>query len=386
MIINLLLVIVKSTGASISAFFAVFIFSMNVTNFVLIYNPQITKARIINLYKSNITLNSGLSMLVGISEAIRLLFIIFLNLKPFFADNHKEFSLYLNNFISRITNLINSLRLILQTVRNFIVIFFLGAISEDQSFSYSLYHRALLYIFLIKSNFELDTVISYFEFNSDSKSDSKSNYNSYPYSESNPNPYFESDCNFDSGTSIDNSYNDNLKDSDCKNKLSKESKRFNQWLAGLIDGDGCFQLSKKGYASLEIVMQTRDKNCLYQIKQRFGGSVKLRSGLNYLRYRLHHKQGILNIIKALNGEIRNPTRLLQLNKICERYNIPLMPSVPLTYENGWLSGIMDSDGSIYLNEKSAQMYITVGQNNNYLLDLLCNLYGGTVYIEKNSFK
>ena|SRR4051794_13838423 len=36
---------------------------------------------------------------------------------------------------------------------------------------------------------------------------------------------------------------------------------FNQWLAGLIDGDGCFQLSKKGYASLEIVMEIRDKPC-----------------------------------------------------------------------------------------------------------------------------
>jgi virulence-associated protein VapD len=133
-------------------------------------------------------------------------------------------------------------------------------------------------------------------------------------------------------------------------------------------------------------MQTRDKNCLYQIKQRFGGSIKLRSGVNFLRYRLHHKEGLLYIIKAVNGEIRNPTRLLQLNKICDKYNIPLIPSVPLTYVNGWFSGFMDSDGSVYLNEKAAQMYITVGQKNKYLLDLLCHLYGGTVYIEKNSFK
>jgi len=38
------------------------------------------------------------------------------------------------------------------------------------------------------------------------------------------------------------------------------NKKFHQWLAGLIDGDGCFLLSKKGYASLEIVMETRDMN------------------------------------------------------------------------------------------------------------------------------
>lgn len=51
-----------------------------------------------------------------------------------------------------------------------------------------------------------------------------------------------------------------------KNEPNKTEIIFNQWLAGLIDGDGCFQLSKKGYASLEIVMETRDKHCLYLIK------------------------------------------------------------------------------------------------------------------------
>lgn len=70
--------------------------------------------------------------------------------------------------------------------------------------------------------------------------------------------------------------------------------KFNQWLAGVIDGDGCFQLSKKGYASLEIVTQLRDKRLLYLIKPKYGGAVKLYAGDNYLRYRLHHKAGLLN--------------------------------------------------------------------------------------------
>jgi len=170
------------------------------------------------------------------------------------------------------------------------------------------------------------------------------------------------------------------------NSLKPEDKRFNQWLAGLIDGDGCFQLSKKGYASLEIVAHIRDKNCLYQIKQKFGGAVKLRTNLNHLRFRMHHKQGMLDIIKAVNGEIRNPIRLLQLNKICGKYNIPVLKPTPLTYENAWLSGFFDSDGSIYLNLKSSQMYITACQKNKYLLDILCELYGGSIYIEKISFK
>jgi hypothetical protein len=58
--------------------------------------------------------------------------------------------------------------------------------------------------------------------------------------------------------------------------------------------------------SLEIVTQLRDKKCLYLIKQKFGGSVKLYSGDNYLRYRLHHKEGLLNLINKVNGLLQNP--------------------------------------------------------------------------------
>ena len=40
------------------------------------------------------------------------------------------------------------------------------------------------------------------------------------------------------------------------------NKRFFQWLGGVIDGDGSFQLSKKGYTSLEITMGLEDLPCL----------------------------------------------------------------------------------------------------------------------------
>jgi len=81
-------------------------------------------------------------------------------------------------------------------------------------------------------------------------------------------------------------------------------------------------------------MDLRDKHCLYQIKQKYGGSVKLRAGDNHLRYRLHHKAGLLNLIKAINGLIRNPVRIIQLGKICLKYNIYLKDSEPLNYYSG----------------------------------------------------
>jgi hypothetical protein len=77
--------------------------------------------------------------------------------------------------------------------------------------------------------------------------------------------------------------------------------KFNQWLAGYIDGDGYFSYNKKGFVSLEITTQIRDKRTLYIIKQKFGGSIKIKSGTTHLRYRLHHKEGLINLIHAVNG-------------------------------------------------------------------------------------
>jgi len=102
----------------------------------------------------------------------------------------------------------------------------------------------------------------------------------------------------------------------------------------LIDGDGSFLLSKKGYASLEITMDIRDEHALQIIKNVYGGSIKLRSGCNALRYRLHHKSGFLLLVNDVNGFIRNSTRLIQLSKICDKYDIRLIYPDKLIYDNG----------------------------------------------------
>jgi hypothetical protein len=118
------------------------------------------------------------------------------------------------------------------------------------------------------------------------------------------------------------------------NNNSDKHLRFKQWLAGLIDGDGCFLLSKKGYTSLEITMDTRDERALQAVKNVYGGSIKLRSGVSALRYRLHNKAGLLNLINDVNGHIRNPIRLIQLNNICVKYDITLNSSKKLILNNG----------------------------------------------------
>lgn len=38
------------------------------------------------------------------------------------------------------------------------------------------------------------------------------------------------------------------------------------------------------------------------------------------------------LINGVIGEIRNPVRMLQLKKICDLYNIPVLSPAPLTYK------------------------------------------------------
>lgn len=152
----------------------------------------------------------------------------------------------------------------------------------------------------------------------------------------------------------------------------------------MIDGDGSFLLSKKGYASLEITMDIKDEHSLQIIKNVYGGSIKLRSGCNALRYRLHHKSGFLEIVKDVNGHLRNSNRLVQLNKICYKYNFEVIYPDTLNYESGWLSGIFDSDGTVTINSSNTQLSISVSQKTYDILLPLINLYGGNIYIDRGS--
>ena len=65
--------------------------------------------------------------------------------------------------------------------------------------------------------------------------------------------------------------------------------------------------------------------------------------------------------------------------VFDKYNITLLFCRPLTYYNSWFSGFFDSDGSIYLNVSSGQIFITASQKNKLLLDPLVELYGGSIY-------
>ena len=81
-------------------------------------------------------------------------------------------------------------------------------------------------------------------------------------------------------------------------------------------------------------MPLNDKSLLYLIKHKYGGSIKEMAGSNSIRYKLHHKKGLVQLINNINGLIRNPIRLLKLHRLCTKYEIKLKEPINLTYNNG----------------------------------------------------
>ncbi len=167
---------------------------------------------------------------------------------------------------------------------------------------------------------------------------------------------------------------------------NNQENSWNEYLAGLIDGDGSLLVSKEGYASLEITMDIYDEYALNKLKQKLGGSVKLRSGARAFRYRLHHKAGMINLISRINGKIRHSKRMVQLKKICELYNIQFKEPVPLTIQNGWFSGFFDADGTIGFSMKNASPQLTVSVSQKDPIDLspFQNVFGGFIRLDKHS--
>ena len=161
---------------------------------------------------------------------------------------------------------------------------------------------------------------------------------------------------------------------------------WNEWLAGLIDADGSFLISSKGYTSLEITMGISDELALLQIKQKLGGSLKLRSNARAFRYRLHHKEGMINMLRKINGHCRNSVRVLQLQKLCLQMQIEYIFPVDFTLNSSWFSGFFDGDGTIGFSFKKGYPKLVISVSNKKEIDCLPfkKIFGGFVRLDSNS--
>jgi len=160
-----------------------------------------------------------------------------------------------------------------------------------------------------------------------------------------------------------------------------ENEKWNEWLAGLIDGDGSLLLSKTGYCSCEITMDLRDEHTLLQIKAKLGGSVKLRSGVKAVRYRLHHLSGIIDLVNRVNGKLRVTNRIVQLKALCENLNIPYVAPVKLNLDNSWFIGYFDAEGCISAKFDTPSITLSASNKDKENLEDF-RLLNGQVYYDK----
>ena len=143
---------------------------------------------------------------------------------------------------------------------------------------------------------------------------------------------------------------------------SQKDIQWNQWLAGVIDGDGYLAIQKNNNVAVcEITMPLNDEYLLAQIKQKLGGYIRLRSGAKAVRYRLSHQAGIKELISRINGLIFNSQRVPQLQALCQKFDIQFIPAQPLSRTSAYTAGFFDADGSIFMAVgagRSAREYAT----------------------------
>ena len=141
------------------------------------------------------------------------------------------------------------------------------------------------------------------------------------------------------------------------NFKSKNIKFYN-WLAGIIDGDGNFDMRKNSnkesnnnliLKSIRIKLHNRDIRILKRIQNylHFG---KIRSDKNkpYSIYIISTKKEMSFIINQINGLIR--IKVPAFKKACFYFNIDYIePNYIIESFDPYFSGLIDTDGSIIFN-------------------------------------
>lgn len=168
------------------------------------------------------------------------------------------------------------------------------------------------------------------------------------------------------------------------NLINNYDLKFNEWLAGLIDGNGYLSLSKNNFLSCEITMSDFDIKTLKLIQNKFGGSVKFRAGSKSVRWKLHNKLGMIKLIHAVNGNIRNSKRLIQLYQVSNILGITPKNPIKLNQDNAWFMGFFDSKGYILYSLKNNIPLLTISVSNKYSHDIeYFKLFGGNILFSKS---
>lgn len=160
-----------------------------------------------------------------------------------------------------------------------------------------------------------------------------------------------------------------LGSSETTRKLSDEMK---DWAAGIIDGDGNFDVqninSQKVLKQIRITQHPRDARILYKIKELFGGRIRLK-GNKYILWSISTKVEMRFCLQSLTGRIR--LKVPQYKQACLLYNIVYKdPNYIVPANSAYFAGLVDTDGTVVFNYTSHRIELHLEfQKNEYSLAL-----------------
>ncbi len=175
-----------------------------------------------------------------------------------------------------------------------------------------------------------------------------------------------------------------------KNKISEHrpkhyyysEKELGRYLAGLIDGDG--NIGKNGY--ITIVFCERDVSLAYRLKKLVGyGSVRKVKDKKAWIYVISNKEGVVKVATWIRDKLCLESKVEAYNNyLVPRYGIDKTKLGEVSLDNGWLSGFIDSDGSLRIytlkregkpNEE-VRLLLQIDQKTKMILSKIQKLLGG----------
>lgn len=123
----------------------------------------------------------------------------------------------------------------------------------------------------------------------------------------------------------------------------------NEWLAGVIDGDGYFDIRTPNVLkSIRVKLSVRDARIAYQIQNLLHVGRVRAVGPNLVLYIVSDRRGMTTLIEKINGHIR--IKVPGMIKACNFLGITYLPASPKVPRNSsYLAGLLDTDGSLVLN-------------------------------------
>lgn len=163
-----------------------------------------------------------------------------------------------------------------------------------------------------------------------------------------------------------------------KGSLSKNTHKFNSYLAGLFEGDGhiwlpSLNMKKKHNPRFCITFSLKNEALAKKLLQKIGyGHIRYKPKNNACVLIISSVKGLKKIISYINGELRTP-KIIQLHLLIDWINKNHLSSIEKLAvkkgnlnEDSWFSGFVDADGSFSIQH-------TKLENNNKKRKISCRL-------------